>query len=104
MYTCIYLYMHTRMYTMHLILYMHIYTHICTIYIYFYIVHTYTCIHMCISRERYQYQAINPLDLVSALLLTVSLSLFKLPANTSRLFPLSRLKHLSVMTLLASLE
>lgn len=59
---------------------------------------------MCISRERYQYQAINPLDLVSALLLTVSLSLFKLPANTSRLFPLSRLKHLSVMTLLASLE
>lgn len=61
---------------------------------------------MCISRDRGS-QATNHLDLVSVLLLTASpclLSLFKLLANTSRLFPLSRLKHLSVMTLLAAPE
>lgn len=98
------MHIHIHIYRYDIFISLYAYTHIYKYYLhlFLYCTHVYTCVYL----ERGS-QATNHLNLVSALCLTASpclLSLFKLPANTSRLFPLSRLKHLSVMALFVALE
>lgn len=105
----LYMYLYIRVHT-----HTHSYTHTYVLYIHIFIFILHTHIHIYVSilcvyieGEKGGSQATIHLNLLLAILLTVTSCLpspFSLPPNTSCLFLLSRLKQLSVMTLSAVLE